>query len=127
MDSHDLNQRLLFFLSDMLHASDNERALARLFPHDEFYLPEFYFLTEERTSLLSTHSEGTTLCEVLSKFLAKKTNNSQRVHICTSHDLFPVFCSFFKVKKGFSKNKNFQRSHEQFFKKKEKIKIESFI
>jgi hypothetical protein len=111
--------RVLFFMSDLLRASDDEEILAHLQPHDEFYLPLNYFTEEERMWLLelpvSIDDVNQTLRAAISALLEKKTNALGKTHICSSHDLFPLFRTAFHLQKGFHANKALKQRHNKFW------------
>jgi hypothetical protein len=114
----DLWERVLFFLADLLRASDDATILQRLSPHDEHYLPFLYFSEEERTFLLRLEiSSGLELATFLDQRLATKSDSRMKLHMCTSHDLFPVFREVFKPRKGFHKDKSLVKKHKLFLKK----------
>jgi hypothetical protein len=129
VEYHSLQDRQLMFLSDLRRASDDAQRLARLYPHDEYYLPHNYFTSAERTHLLDTlyitvidvnkdgHQKKQTLREALADVLAKKTERAGKQHICTSHDLLPVFQQAFRPRPKFDMDRKFGAKLKDFWKR----------
>lgn len=113
--------KIWIFACDLLNMSSNEEAAARLESDLEakFYLSRVYFCADEREQILAfpTHC-GLLFGDMLTTLFEKKFESikagTSRGHICSSHDIAPVFIEVFRISRHFHQEKGFQKVYKAF-------------
>jgi hypothetical protein len=73
------------------------------------FLSSVYFNEFEVEYLLAFPTKtGQTYEEIMNEFTTRKTSLSDKI-ICTSHDIAPIMCDVFQIRKGFEKEKSFKK------------------
>jgi hypothetical protein len=74
------------------------------------FLSSVYFTEAEIEFLLAFPSEtGQTYGEIIHEFTERKQQSSSDNMICTSHDIAPIMCAVFQIRKNFEKEKAFKK------------------
>ncbi|KAJ3180717.1 hypothetical protein HDU87_001830 [Geranomyces variabilis] len=114
--------RLKIFVNDLLIFEKDPQAQERLEfePGATLYMSSVYFTAQEITYLLQFPSgTGLTLQQTLEvtmsdKMTAAQSGRSRDFQVCTSHDLAPVICDHFVIRKGFQEEKGFTTAFKAF-------------
>jgi hypothetical protein len=114
--NEDLFFKIKYYLADLLNAKNNEIIQQRLNDCNEYYLPYFYFNTDEIEQILSHKINGLEIRQIITSTINNKLLNKQKTHICTSHDIFPIYQNIFQLEKNFHKEKSFTKKHKLFLK-----------
>ncbi|KAJ3147387.1 hypothetical protein HDU86_008002 [Geranomyces michiganensis] len=118
----DLFNRIKIFAFDLLTFGKDAGARERLEsqPDVPLYVSSAYFTPAEVDRILSFPSAtGLTLQQTLEAVIADKTSAAQSgasrdYELCTSHDLAPVVCAHFGIRKGFQEEKAFTAALKAF-------------
>lgn len=117
--------RLQCMINDLLNF-DKDNAKLRLtfdllkvtneYPYPSIYLSSIYFsLSEQRLLYYFKSPEGIPLYELVHNVINKKfSSSSSSTHICSSHDLAPIFRKVFRLTHMFYKEKTFKKQFKQF-------------
>jgi hypothetical protein len=106
--------RIKIFTYDLLSFESNELSRIRLEKKPAtYYVSSVYFNDDEIKKVLSFPcATGLTLEQTLEKSFSVAKNE-----ICTSHDLAPIFCLVFGIRKGFKNEKEFTKALKEFEKR----------
>lgn len=127
-----LLERIQFLIQDLLNLKEDDRLVwdalhahstvsdqrdAELF--SSLFLSSLYFTREER-HFIANFREGTkgpTLSELVRARTAEKFSSGTRTHVCSSHDLAPIFRRVFGLEHDFYKADRFKAAYKAFEKK----------
>ncbi|KAJ3166209.1 hypothetical protein HDU88_003432 [Geranomyces variabilis] len=126
----DFYNRVKIFVNDLVTFGKDSEAQERLEfePGATLYMSSVYFTAQEISYLLKFPSgTGLTLQQTLEVTMSDKTTAAQSgrsrdFHVCTSHDLAPVICDHFAIRKGFQEEKGFTTALKAFKKEWKKKK-----
>ena len=77
----------------------------------------YYFTDEEINQILSINIDGVTFESIILDCLNKKlSENKNKISICTSHDIFPIYQKVFSPTKKFYKDSSFLREKKLYLK-----------
>lgn len=113
-----LIERLKIFIYDLLKFNNQEcsnRLQSEISLNNPgYYFTPYYFTEDEIEYLLNfPTSSGLILKDLLDMFRKSKYEEGI-TEVCTSHDLAPIMYKTFNIKKGFDKDKNFQKNIKKF-------------
>jgi hypothetical protein len=117
--SSDLLLRIKFFIHDLLNLRDDDRFYYEPdSPYASLYFSTLYFTFPEQELLYSfptVHNKP--LYVVVHDRIQYKASRS---HVCSSHDLAPIFCSVFGLEHAFYKEPSFKKAYNKFEKQLKK-------
>lgn len=118
---------------DILHPPSTGQSEEEVVYFSGLFLPSLYFSLEEQLRLSQfPTAAGVEFAEAVSNIVKGKFTESSAsasttgAHVCSSHDLAPLFRNVFGLDNNFYKNPNFKSEHQKFEKKlKKRLKDEA--
>lgn len=129
----DLYQRIQYFVFDLLHLAKGAANLERFIgidpiPFSHIYLSSYYFNESEMEFISSYKLGGKPIREHIADLSAtlyssNQSNNQSETrsqHICSSHDVAPIYREVFRLKHPFYSDGSFKKRRDEFVKSRNK-------